>query len=162
MLGVALVLEKTLYKLLLQWDKISVKSISAKWYTSGTFGDILATSSAKECFFENMTQWKIAGERVQLQAGDDRQILNVLRSVNRERSYQGQTKCIPTTSKNSDSLFSTHSTVEGWRHLEKMKLNEQTQQTLRWLTFQWRKKVAFFNFSCDLENGSKSPKLIWN
>ena len=34
--------------------------------------------------------------------------------------YQSETKCIPTTSTNSDSLFNTHSTVEDWRHLEKM------------------------------------------
>ena len=30
------------------------------------------------------------------------------------REYQGETKCIATTS-NSDSLFITHSTVEDWR-----------------------------------------------
>ena len=35
------------------------------------------------------------------------QILDVLRPVNREGSYQGETKCIPTTSKISDSLFNT-------------------------------------------------------
>ena len=58
----------------------------------------------------------------------DRQILDVLHPVNREGSYQGETKCIPTTS--SDSLFNTHSTVEDWRNLGKMKLNEPGRQKL--------------------------------
>ena len=43
----------------------------------------------------------------------DRQILDDLRPVNREGSYQGETTCIPTTSKNSD-LIKAHSTVEDW------------------------------------------------
>ena len=55
----------------------------------------------------------------------DRQILDVLRTVNHEGSYQGETKRVPTTSKNSDSQLNAHSTVEDWRNLgEKMKLNE--------------------------------------
>ena len=33
------------------------------------------------------------------------QILDILRPVNREGSYQSKTKCIPTTSTNSDSLL---------------------------------------------------------
>ena len=44
-------------------------------------------------------------------------------------NYQGETQCIP-TSNNSDSLLSTHSTVENWRHFEKMKLNEPGRQKL--------------------------------
>ena len=31
--------------------------------------------------------------------------------------HQGETKCIPTTRKHSDSLFNTHSTVEDGRNL---------------------------------------------
>ena len=46
---------------------------------------------------------------------------DVLRPVNREGSHQGETKCIPTTSTNSDSLLNTHSTVED---LEKFGENE--------------------------------------
>ena len=38
--------------------------------------------------------------------------LDVLRPVNREGSYQGETKCIPTTSQSSDSLLNTYSTGE--------------------------------------------------
>ena len=57
-------------------------------------------------------------------------ILDVLRPVKREWSYQGEIKCIPTTSEISDSLLSTHSTVEEWRNLEKMMLNEPGRQKL--------------------------------
>ena len=42
-------------------------------------------------------------------------ILDVLHPVNREGSYQSETK------QNSDALPNTHSTVEDWRNLEKMK-----------------------------------------
>ena len=52
-------------------------------------------------------------------------IFDVLRSVNNEWSYQGETRCIPTTSKHSDSLFSTHDTVQDLTNLETIKLNEQ-------------------------------------
>ena len=41
-----------------------------------------------------------------------------------QSTEKGETKCIPTTSKNSDSLFKTNSTVEDNRISEKMKLNE--------------------------------------
>ena len=42
-------------------------------------------------------------------------------------------KCIPTTSTHYDSLLNTHSTVEDWRNLRKMKLNEPERQKLgRW------------------------------
>ena len=51
-------------------------------------------------------------------------ILDLLRLVNREGSYQGETKCSPCTSKNSD----THSTVENWRNFGKMKLTEPARQ----------------------------------
>ena len=40
------------------------------------------------------------------------------------KSYLGETKCIPNTSTNSDSLLNTQSTVEDWRNVGKMKLNE--------------------------------------
>ena len=48
-----------------------------------------------------------------------------------EGLYQGETKCIPTTSRptNSDSLLNTHSTVEDRRTLGKMKSNEPGRQT---------------------------------
>ena len=39
--------------------------------------------------------------------------------------------CIPTTRKTSDSLSNAHSTVEDWKTLEKMKLNEPEWQKLR-------------------------------
>ena len=42
----------------------------------------------------------------------------------------GETKCIPTTSKNSESLFNTHSTVDDRINLENMKLNEPGRQKL--------------------------------
>ena len=55
----------------------------------------------------------------------------VLRPVSREGSYQGETKCIPTNSNNYDSLLNnTHSTVDDWRNLDKMKLNEPGRQRL--------------------------------
>ena len=56
---------------------------------------------------------------------------DVLHSVNCKGSYQGETKCIPAsaTSKNSDALFDTHSTVD-WRNLGEMKLNELGRQKL--------------------------------
>ena len=56
------------------------------------------------------------------------EILDVLRPVNREGSYQDETKCNPTTNENSDSLFSTDSTIEDWRNWEKMQLNEPGRQ----------------------------------
>ena len=46
-------------------------------------------------------------------------ILGDLRPVNREGSYQGETKRIPTTSANADSLLNTHSTVEDWKNTGK-------------------------------------------
>ena len=57
-------------------------------------------------------------------------ILTVLQSVNRERSDQGETQHIPNTNKNFDSLRNTHSIIEDWRNLGKMKLNEPTRQKL--------------------------------
>ena len=60
-------------------------------------------------------------------------MLCVLRPVNREGSYEGETKCIPTTRAHSDSQLSTHSgisTVEDWRNVGKMKLNEPGRQKL--------------------------------
>ena len=53
-----------------------------------------------------------------------------LRPVNREGSYQGETKRIPTTSNNSDSLLNTQYTVGDWRNLGEMKLNEPGRQKL--------------------------------
>ena len=47
--------------------------------------------------------------------------------------FQGETKCISSTSKHSDSLLNTYSTVEDWRNLGKMNLNEPGRQKL------WRK-----------------------
>ena len=41
----------------------------------------------------------------QVKENSNRQILDVLCPVNRERSYQGETKYIPTTSTNSNSLI---------------------------------------------------------
>ena len=61
----------------------------------------------------------------------DREILDDLRPVNREGSYQGETKSIPITSIHFDSLLNTHSTVEGWRNVGKMKLNQPGRQKLR-------------------------------
>ena len=61
----------------------------------------------------------------------DRSVLDVLRPVNRERSYQGETKCIPTTSKILIDYLNTYSTVEGWRNLGKMKLNEPGESETR-------------------------------
>ena len=43
-------------------------------------------------------------------------------------SCHGEAKCTPTTSKNSDSLLNTHSTIEEWRNLGKMKMNELGRQ----------------------------------
>ena len=40
----------------------------------------------------------------------DRYILDVLRKVNREGSYQGETKCIRTEKKHPDLLLKTHPT----------------------------------------------------
>ena len=40
------------------------------------------------------------------------QILDVLRPVNRDGSYQGEIKCILTTSTHFGSLLNTHSTIE--------------------------------------------------
>ena len=37
-------------------------------------------------------------------------------------SDQGETKCIPTTNKNYDSLLNTHFTIEDWRQFAKTKL----------------------------------------
>ena len=68
--------------------------------------------------------------------GEKDKILNVLRPVSHEGSYQGETKryyntiqyhfiisfekfSIPTTSENSDSLFKSHSTVKAWRNLDR-------------------------------------------
>ena len=51
-------------------------------------------------------------QTVQPDAG---QILDVFRPVDRERSHQGETKCIPTTSTSSGSLLNTHATVEDRR-----------------------------------------------
>ena len=51
-------------------------------------------------------------------------MLDVLRPVNREGSYQCETKSTPTTSEYSDSHFNTHSTVEDLLYfflVEKMK-----------------------------------------
>ena len=42
-------------------------------------------------------------------------------STAKGHSYQGKTKCILTTSENSDPLFNRHSTVEG---LKKFRENE--------------------------------------
>ena len=47
--------------------------------------------------------------------------------VNRVGSCQGKTKCIPTTSTNSDPLLPP---LKIWRTLEKMKLNEPERQIL--------------------------------
>ena len=44
--------------------------------------------------------------------------------------FAQSTACIPTTSKNFDSLLNTHSIVEDCRHLGKMKLNEPGRQKL--------------------------------
>ena len=54
---------------------------------------------------------------------DINKILDDLRLVIREGSYQGERKCIPTASTKCNSHFNTHSAVEDWRNLEKMKLN---------------------------------------
>ena len=43
----------------------------------------------------------------------DRYILD-LRPVNRDRSYQGETKYIPTQNYNSDSRLHTYPTAEDW------------------------------------------------
>ena len=43
---------------------------------------------------------------------------------------ESETKCIPTTSKRSDSLRNTLSTVADGRNLEKMKLNEPGRQKI--------------------------------
>ena len=43
---------------------------------------------------------------------------------------ESETKCIPTTSKRSDSLRNTLSTVDDGRNLEKMKLNEPERQKI--------------------------------
>ena len=51
-------------------------------------------------------------------------------AVNREGSYWGETKRIPTTGTNSDSLLNTHSTVEDLENIVKMKLNELGRQKL--------------------------------
>ena len=59
-------------------------------------------------------------------------VFDALRPVNREGSYQGETRCIPTTSKNADSLYLvllyTHSTL---RISEKFGGNEAAK-TSRW------------------------------
>ena len=75
----------------------------------------------------------------------DRYMTDVLRPVNREGPYQGETTCISTiiiissiiiiiatTSTNCGSLFNAHSTVEDWGNLQKMKLNEPGRQKLGW------------------------------
>ena len=56
----------------------------------------------------------------------EREIFDDLRPVNREGSHQGETKCVPTTSENCDN--NTHPTVQGWRTLGEMKLNELGRQ----------------------------------
>ena len=43
-------------------------------------------------------------------------MLDVLRTVNSKGSYQGETKCNRITSKNSDSLFNTHSTTVDFKN----------------------------------------------
>ena len=45
-------------------------------------------------------------------------------------SGREKTKCVATTSNNSDSLYMTHSTVENLRSLGKMKLDESGRQKL--------------------------------
>ena len=57
----------------------------------------------------------------------DGYILDVLRPVNREGSYQEKEYCIPTTSKNSDALLNTHFTIDD---VDKLKLNEPGRQKL--------------------------------
>ena len=44
-------------------------------------------------------------------------MLGALSPVNRQGSYQGETKCIPTTSKHSDLLLDADSTLEDWKKL---------------------------------------------
>ena len=63
---------------------------------------------------------------------DYRQILDFYaQSTTKCHIRQGKTKCIPTPSKNSDSQLNTHSTIEDWRNLGKMKLlNEPGRQKL--------------------------------
>ena len=68
---------------------------------------------------KRMWRWESKGRR-------RRGILDVLCPVNRKGSYQGETKCIPITSTNYDSLFKTHSTVE----VEERKGGGQTEQIL--------------------------------
>ena len=59
-------------------------------------------------------------------------ILDVLRPARREVLHQGETTCISATRTNSDSplKFNTHSPVENWINLEKIKLNEPGKQKL--------------------------------
>ena len=54
----------------------------------------------------------------------------MLRPVNREESYQGETKCIPTTSKRFDSVLNAHYIVEDSRNVGEMKSNEPGRQKL--------------------------------
>ena len=59
-----------------------------------------------------------------------RVLASLVQNNNREGSYQDETKCIPTTGQNSDSLLNTHSTVEDCGNVWKMKLNEPGRQNL--------------------------------
>ena len=67
-----------------------------------------------------------------------------LPQVNREGSYQGEPKCIPTTSEKSDSLFNTHSTFEDYRNLGKMKLNEPGRKKTRYENERTDKRTGLY------------------
>ena len=62
----------------------------------------------------------------------DRQILGVVRPVNREGLYQGETKCIPARSTHSDLQLNSiyNPLLKICRTSEKMKLNEPGRQKL--------------------------------
>ena len=57
-------------------------------------------------------------------------MLDVLRPVNREGLYEGETKCIPTTSKILIHYLKHIPPLKIWRNLEKLTVNELRRQKL--------------------------------
>ena len=95
------------------------------------------TKSIEGCCISNVKWQWVPDKRAKIWVkGRNSYLMFYTQSPSKGRgSYQYETKCIPTTSEHSDSLFNTHSTVESWRNLEKMKLNEPWKKLCKQVQF---------------------------